>query len=72
MLKWNGEYKMDEKYLYEMIYVVIYEGNVSSEGYDSEEKAFKYIQDRGGKQVQGWLFKDDEGKEYKIKEIKIV
>lgn len=54
------------------IYVIIYEGSVSSEGYNTIEKAFNYITDRGGKQIQGWLFKDARGKEYKIKEIKIV
>lgn len=54
------------------VYVVEYEGKVSSEGYNTIEKAIDYITRCGGILEKGWLFKDSEDNYYRIKEIKIV
>lgn len=57
------------------VYIVLYNGNVSSEGYTTEEKAIEFIEGRFGKpkkvDKKGWLWRDMDGSEYKIKEINI-
>ena len=40
------------------IWVLNYDGNISTEGYDSEDKAFKRLESQGYEQVVGYLFKN--------------
>jgi len=55
------------------VYVILYDGKVSQEGYSNYDDAMKYCEERG-KRYNGlcWAWADDKGKYYKIIEIKIV
>lgn len=57
------------------VYVVLYNGNVSSDGYSTEEKAIEFIETRTGNPEKiyglGWIWIDDENNEYKIREVNI-
>ena len=58
----------------EKIYIVLYNYNVSSEGYKTEEEAINFIEKRNKnpkRVTNGWLWIDKIGNEYKIKEILI-
>lgn len=51
------------------VYIIMYNGLVSSLGFDSEEKAFEWLEkERNVKQVFGYEFEGG----YSIKEVKIV
>lgn len=50
------------------VYIILYQGKVSSLGFDSEDKAFEFLEkERGVKQVFGYEFEGG----YSIREIKI-
>lgn len=57
------------------VYVVLYNEKISSEGYNTIDKAVNFIEQRFGEPIQdiskGWLWIDKDGNEYKIKEINI-
>jgi len=56
------------------IYIIIYnEVTISSEGYDSLEKAEKFIETRNYSpaKIDIWLYEDTIGNTYKIKEISV-
>ncbi len=57
------------------VYVVLYNGRVSSEGYSTVEKAIEFIKSRSDNPEKmyglGWTWIDDENNEYKIKEVNI-
>ena len=54
------------------VYIIIYDKvSVSSEGYDSLDKAIARLEEQGYKQYYGWLYQQDEYVA-QIKEIKIV
>ena len=59
------------------VFIVLYNGSVSSEGYDTVEKAIKFTEDRTGtpqkiSNTSSWGYIDKDGNIYKIKEINIV
>lgn len=53
------------------VYIIIYNGKVSSEGYSTEDKAIDHLISQGYKQVLGWNFMSDNSFAY-IREIKVV
>ena len=59
------------------VFIIQYNGSVSSEGYDTVEKAIKFMEDRAGtpqkiSSTSSWAYIDKWGNVYKIKEINIV
>lgn len=51
------------------VYIILYQGQVSMLGFDSEDKAFEYLEkEKGAKQEFGYKFEDG----YEIREVKIV
>lgn len=42
------------------IYILNYDGKISTEAYDSEDKAFKRLEIQGYKQLIGYLFKNED------------
>lgn len=55
-------------------YIIIYnETSISSEGYDSFDKAEKFIEGRSYKpiNIDVWLYEDALGNTYRIKEISV-
>ena len=54
------------------IYVIEYDGQISMEGYNTEEKAIEHLEEQGYKRDFGWLYIDNCNNIAKIKEIKIV
>jgi hypothetical protein len=57
----------------EKVYIVTYDGKISSESYITIEKAINFIENRNGnpKRIFGWEWEDEDYKLYKIKEINI-
>ena len=57
------------------IYIVLFNDNVSTEGYEEVEDAISFIESRNYKpsivKNQGWIWTDKKGNEYKIKEIRL-
>ena len=57
------------------VFIVLYNGSVSSEGYDTAEKAIRFIENRTGSpkrdRLVGWTWIDKDGDIYQIKEINI-
>ena len=57
------------------VFIVLYNGLVSSEGYDTIEKAIKFIENRAGTPKRDalvrWYWIDEDGNIYQIKEINI-
>lgn len=54
------------------VYVIEYDGRISMEGYSSEDKAIKHLEQQGYRQIIGWQYADDCNNLAKIKEIKII
>lgn len=56
------------------IYVIIYDGAVSTEGYSTIDKAMDHLKKQGyfHKMGAGWWYEDDCGNVAIIKEIKII
>ena len=61
------------------VFIILYNGSVSSEGYDTIEKAIKFVEDRAGKPqiisnsyTSAWAYVDKDGNIYSVKEINIV
>ena len=54
------------------VYIIEYEGKVSLEGYKTELRAIKHLEEQGYKREIGWTYIDEKGYVAKIKEIKIV
>ena len=54
------------------IYVIEYDGQISMEGYSTEEKAIEHLEGQGYKRDFGWLYINNYNSIAKIKEIKIV
>lgn len=56
------------------IYVIIYDGAVSTEGYSTIDKAIDHLKEQGyfHKTGTGWCYVDDCGSLAIIKEIKII
>ena len=59
------------------VFIILYNGSVSSEGYNTIEKAIKFMEDRTGtpqkiSNINSWAYIDKEGNVYMIKEINIV
>ena len=54
-------------------YIVLYNGIVSNEGYDTEIKAINFIVNRSDDpiRVSGWRWIDKHYNEYQIKEINV-
>ena len=54
-----------------IVYVVLYNGQVSSEGYKDVVDAIEFIETRSSNPVkdEGWLWVDDKGNRYQIKDI---
>lgn len=53
------------------VYIILYNGKVSSEGYSSEDKAIDHLILQGYTQVQGWTFMTHNSFAY-IHEIKVM
>ena len=56
------------------VFIVLYNGSVSSEGYDTVEKAIKFIESRTGKpkpDLFKWIWLDENNNIYQIKEISV-
>ena len=53
------------------VYIILYNGKVSSEGYSSEDKAIDHLMSQGYTQVQGWTFMTHNSFAY-IHEIKVM
>lgn len=55
------------------IYIVLYNGHVSSEGYEDIGDAIEFVETRSSnpKVQEGWLWLDDEGNKYQIKGITV-
>ena len=56
------------------VFIVLYNGSVSSEGYDAVEKAIKFIESRTGNpnpDLFKWIWLDEDNNIYQIKEISI-
>lgn len=52
------------------VYVVMYDGYISSEAYDSDEKAISFIKRNGSLEwVTGWKAKDRYGLFYTVHEV---
>ena len=50
------------------VYIILYNGNVSSLGFSTEKEAFEWLEkERGVKQVFGYQFEDG----FEIREIRI-
>ena len=55
------------------VFIILYNGSVSSEGYDTVDKAIKFMEDRAGiSNINSWAYVDKHGNIYMIKEINIV
>ena len=59
------------------VFIIQYNGSVSSEGYDTVGKAIKFMEDRAGKpqkisNTSSWAYIDKDGNIYSVKEINIV
>ena len=59
------------------VFIVLYNGLVSGEGYDTIEKAIKFMEDRAGtpqkiSNTSSWAYIDKNGNIYSVKEINIV
>ena len=54
------------------VYIIEYEGKISLEGYKTELRAIKHLEEQGYKREIGWTYMDEKGCIAKIKEIKIV
>ncbi|WP_312286789.1 hypothetical protein [Terrisporobacter sp.] len=52
------------------VYIIMYNGNVSSEGYSTEDKAIDHLISQGYQQIQGWTFMTHNSFAY-IYEIKV-
>lgn len=53
------------------VYIIIYNGKVSSEGYSTEDKAIEHLISQGYQQVLGWAFMTHDSYAH-IREIKVV
>jgi hypothetical protein len=56
------------------VYLIVYDGRISQEGYFDYDDAKKYCEDRSVKRLGnlGWQWADENGRIYKIVEVKIV
>ena len=54
------------------IYVIYYNNKISKEGYKTELRAIKHLEEQGYKRQIGWTYVTKQGLVAKIKEIKIV
>lgn len=52
------------------VYIIMYNGKVSSEGYSTEDKAIDHLISQGYQQIQGWTFMTHNSFAY-IYEIKV-
>lgn len=56
------------------VYLIVYDGRISQEGYSDYDDAKKYCEDRSVMRLSnlGWQWADESGRMYKIIEVKIV
>ena len=54
------------------VWIIDYDGSISTEGYDSEEKAMERLEKQEYEQVIGYLFVDEQKRYAKIRCVKIV
>lgn len=53
------------------VYIILYNGKISSEGYSSEDKAIDHLLSQGYHQINGWCFMTQDTFAY-IHEIKVI
>ena len=54
------------------LYIIEYDNKISTEGYNTELRAIKHLEEQGYKRQISWTYVNEEGHIAKIKEIKIV